>query len=121
MHAYVTRVFGCGRIRRHEEIDACEGDLSRHPPDWRRVLAQIDSLGVGTLRTPADNPRVYDGYHMVVETRGNTAYRTSYFAMPSATGPGDTPRAAAILEVLRQIREAVRQDSASTRLVPSPR
>lgn len=111
MHAYVRRVFGCGRIRQHEQLDACEGDLGRRPPDWRRILAQMDSLGVSSLRTPAGNPLVTDGYHMVVETLDGTGYRTAYFSMPSANGPGDTPRANAILDVLQRIRAAAVRDS----------
>jgi hypothetical protein len=106
MHAYVARVFGCGRIRRHELVDACKTALDRHRPDWRRVLAQMDSLGVGTLQTPSGNPIVMDGFHMVVETRDGSGYRTAYFSMPSVAGPGDTPRVTAILEVLQHIREA---------------
>jgi hypothetical protein len=115
MHAYVARVFGCGRIRRHELVDACEANLGRHRPDWRRVLAQMDSIGVGTLQTHSGNPMVMDGFHMVVETRDGTGYRTAYFSMPSAAGPGDTPRAAAILEVLQRIRQAGVRDSTSKR------
>jgi hypothetical protein len=30
MHAYVKRVFGCGRIRREKMVDACEANLGRH-------------------------------------------------------------------------------------------
>ena len=112
MHAYVTRVFACGGIRRHESVDACKGNLDGHSPDWRRVLAEIDSLGVRTVRTPAENPRVMDGYGMVVEMRDGAGYRTAYFSMPSASGPGDTPRAVAILDVLRRIREAAARNSA---------
>jgi hypothetical protein len=115
MHAYVARVYGCERIRRHEMVDACEGRFAGHPPDWRRVLAQMDSLGVNTLRTPSNNPVVTDGYAMVFETRDVVAYRTANFVEPSATGPGDTPRAAAILEVLQRIRKAAVRDSTSKR------
>jgi hypothetical protein len=104
MHAYVKRVFACGRIRQQELIDACEANLGSRRPDWRRVLAQMDSLGVGALETPSANPVVMDGFHMVVETRDGTGYRTAYFSMPSAKGPGDTPRAAAILDVLARVR-----------------
>jgi hypothetical protein len=111
MHAYVRRVFGCERIRQHEQADTCEGDFGRRPPDWRRVLARMDSLGVNTLQTPAGDPLVFDGYHMVVETLDATGYRTAYFSMPSANGPGDTPRAHAILEVLQRTRQAAVRDS----------
>jgi hypothetical protein len=113
MHAYVKRVFACGQIRRYELIDACEANLGRHRPEWRRVLARMDSLGVRTLETPSGNPVVMDGYHMVVETRDGSRYRTAYFSMPSAAGPGDTPRASAILDVLQRIRKAGVRDSTS--------
>ena len=111
MHAYVRRVYGCGRIRRHETADACRGDLGRRPPDWRQVLARMDSLEVRTLRTPDGNPLVMHGYYMVVETLDATGYRTAWFSMSSANGPGDTPRANAILEVLQRIRAAAVRDS----------
>jgi hypothetical protein len=112
MHVYVAR-FRVGRIRRHEIVDACEANLDRHPPNWRHALAEIDSLGVGTLRSPYQRLQGVDGYHMVVETRGGAGYRTAYFDMSSATGPGDTPRAAAILEVLQRIHKAAVRDSTS--------
>jgi hypothetical protein len=115
MHEYVTRVFACGEIRRHERTDACEVDPGRHQADWGRILERIDNLGVRTLQTPAANPIVLDGHHMVVETREGTAYRTAYFAVPSPAGPGDTPRAAAILGVLDRIRDAVVRDSTPRR------
>lgn len=67
-------------------------------------ILQIDACSV-----------VVDGYHMKVETLDATGYRTAYFSMPSANGPGDTPRAHAILEVLHHIREAAVRDSTPKR------
>lgn len=91
MHAYVRRVFGCERIRQHEQADTCEGDFGRRPPDWRRVLARMDSLGVNTLQTPAGDPLVFDGYHIVVRERleGHGCVRGRV-----ASGPSREPDAA---------------------------
>ena len=102
MHAHVRREFRCGRIRRHEDTEASEIRLGRRPT-WRQLVAQLDSLGISTLQTPANRLLVMDGFHMVIETREHDRYHTAYFPMPSPTGPGDTPRAHAILELLHRI------------------
>ena len=114
MHTYVTRAFGCGRIRRREETDACEAKL-RPKPDWRRVLVHLDSLGIRSLRSPTRNGVVADGFHIVVETRDGALYRTAYFADLSASAGGDAVRMQAILDLLLKIREASVRDSSLKR------
>lgn len=110
MHAYVTRVFACGPIRRHDGVDACEPGRIEPRPDWRALLAQLDSLGISTLETPPADPNIVslDGYHMVVEVRDGAAYRTASF---QAGAPVTPARAGAILDLLHRVQAAAVQDS----------
>lgn len=110
MHAYVTRAFGCGPIRRHDEVDACGPDRIEPRPDWRALLAQLDSLGIATLETPPSDPSILtnDGWHMVVEVRDGAAYRTASFEVGAPNTPA---REAAILELLYRVRAAALRDS----------
>lgn len=113
MHAYVTRTFACGPIRWHDGVDACEPERIEPRPDWRALLAQLDSLGISTLETPPSNPNIatLDGHHVVVEIRDGATYRTASFEVGAPATPA---RAAAILELLYRVRTAARRDSTRT-------
>ena len=109
MHASVRRAFRCGPIKRHKMMEACYASLAPIEPDWRQLLAQLDSRGVSTLRTPAPPDGSTHGFHVVVETREGATYRAAYFGNPSPDGPGDMPRLTAMLVTLERLREAHRR------------
>ena len=79
---------GCRPIRRVGGVEACKG-ASLSGVDWRRVLLQLDSLGISTLADPQtlarDDPFLgmsADGWSMVVEIRTGNQYRTYSYDNP---------------------------------------
>jgi hypothetical protein len=108
-------VFGCGPISRWEDTDACVVQWRAQEPDWRRVLARVDSLSVSTLVTPEADNRVVrtDGFHVVFEVLAGSAYHTASFRNPRADATSHEGRAAMIVDVLERIWNAAVRDTTS--------
>jgi len=115
MHAWVARAFACGAIGRRGDAEACRPRTLLPAPDWRALLAELDSLGIATLRTrptrgtPLLVPN--DGFGVVIEVRDGARYRTAYFHNPHSSVGGDAGRAAVVLASLRGVRQAAYRDS----------
>ena len=99
---------GCAPARRAGVFEVCRARLAPGP-DWRRVLAQLDSLGAWTLPDPATLRKpdrlVLDGTTVAVEWRDRAAYgRYAYYA-PHAQPGAEARRAAAILDLMLRVLE----------------
>lgn len=76
----------CGPLDRGEDAVACVVQLRRQP-DWRALLAALDSAHAWTLPDESELPRhglVIDGWRLRVEARQGDSYRRYQYANPNA-------------------------------------
>jgi hypothetical protein len=98
---------GCGPIWKHDDYEMCAVELAPKE-SWAGILAQLDSLGVGTLpdaRTLSPPAAMgLDGWGIVVEVRDGSSYSTYSYWMPDENAPQpEVRRAAQIARVLAYI------------------
>jgi len=104
LFATLRRGYGCQLLRRTAEFEMCEATLPRGQT-WKRILEQLDSLGVATLPDESQlTPRGgigLDGFTLVVEIRDRQRYRAySYWSPVPDASQQEVRTAAAILQVM---------------------
>lgn len=89
----------CERPRRGTEAVACYVHL-RHEPDWRALLARLDSVNAWTLPDESRVPHrgmVIDGWVLRVEARRDTSYHRYQYHNPEIYRPPEGEEAAQVL------------------------
>ena len=89
----------CERPRRGAQAVACYVRL-RHEPDWRDLLARLDSVNAWTLPDESRVPHrgmVIDGWVLRVEARRDTSYHRYQYHNPEIYRPPEGEEASQLL------------------------
>ena len=97
---FIASTYGCRAVTSSRGMNLCWLDARPQRESWSEVLAQLDSAGVETIRTPAKPKMGVDGWLTLVEVRNASGYRTYWFWAPDPTSNGPNERAVARVETV---------------------
>ncbi len=113
----------CSALMRAGGNEACRLRL-RQEPEWRTVLAQLDSLRAFTLPdqdalpraesvvSAADQRRVAENVMVTVEVLDGAVYRTYSYTNPRLLQQSEAQRAAAIVDMVSEMARRARRPDA---------
>jgi hypothetical protein len=102
LRSWIDSVYGCRAPTQSRTINVCWLDERPDRVIWKDVLARLDSIGIESIRSPAEPKIGFDGWTIVVEVRSRAGYHSYSFWVPDPTSTDPGERAAASVATVVQ-------------------